>query len=478
MQNEERFEKLLETAPIAIYEIDYTVPRFTYVNDAMCKLSGYSREELLSVNPNDLLTTESRERFKERIRKALAGEEVEESVEFQAIVKGNRKISVVLNVKPTFKEGKFVGAFVVGYDVTDRKKTEEALKESEKLYRTLFDNSQDGFQLAELIYDNNKNPIDFRYLKINDAYEKMIGIKASDIVGKAAREIFPDYQPRWLEIQHKVLKTGKTKHVESFIQSINKYFDLYCFPYGEDKIGTLLRDITEHKKLEAQLQEKERLAAIGATAGMVGHDLRNPLQTIASNTYLMKLDLEAISDSEIKQSFKESIESISEQIVYMNKIVSDLQAFVKSIEVHKQRINLNELIASTLIQVNTVEDIETKILMKENLTIVTDPQLLRRVLFNLITNAVQAMPHGGELTIKADVNNEGQTQIIIEDTGTGIPEEIKPKLFQPLFTTKSKGQGFGLAVCKRVLEAQGGTINFESQVGKGTIFTINLSPET
>ena len=84
------------------------------------------------------------------------------------------------------------------------------------------------------------------------------------------------------------------------------------------------------------------------------------------------------------------------------------------------------------------------------------------------------MPDGGELTLKAQASNQGKVQIIVEDTGTGIPEEIKSKIFTPLFTTKSKGQGFGLAVCKRVIEAQGGTIGFESQVGKGTKFIIEL----
>jgi signal transduction histidine kinase len=100
-------------------------------------------------------------------------------------------------------------------------------------------------------------------------------------------------------------------------------------------------------------------------------------------------------------------------------------------------------------------------------------QLLKRVLINLVTNSVQAMPEGGELTIKAQANDE-KVQIIVEDTGTGIPEEIKPKIFTPLFTTKSKGQGFGLAVCKRVIEAQHGKVTFESQVVKGTKFIIEL----
>ncbi len=108
------------------------------------------------------------------------------------------------------------------------------------------------------------------------------------------------------------------------------------------------------------------------------------------------------------------------------------------------------------------------------LIVKADVQLLKRVLINLVTNAVQAMPEGGELTIKAQTNNNKKIQITVEDTGSGIPEEIKPKIFTPLFTTKSKGQGFGLAVCKRVIEAQNGTISFESEEGKGTKFIIEL----
>ena len=99
--------------------------------------------------------------------------------------------------------------------------------------------------------------------------------------------------------------------------------------------------------------------------------------------------------------------------------------------------------------------------------------MLKRVLINLIQNAVQAMPNGGKLTINAQRQNN-QARISIEDTGEGIPEEVKSKLFTPLFTTKSKGQGFGLPVVKRLIEAQNGKIGFQTQNGKGTTFTIQL----
>jgi signal transduction histidine kinase len=106
-----------------------------------------------------------------------------------------------------------------------------------------------------------------------------------------------------------------------------------------------------------------------------------------------------------------------------------------------------------------------------------DLTFLKRILVNLVTNAIQAMPNGGKLTIKA-FEKDKKVYITVQDTGVGIPEEIKPKLFQPLMTTKSKGQGFGLAVVKRLVERLGGKISFDSEAGKGTTFTIELPVES
>jgi len=206
---------------------------------------------------------------------------------------------------------------------------------------------------------------------------------------------------------------------------------------------------------------------------MVGHDLRNPLQTIIGEVFLAKGELSSLPDSEHKKYLQESIQTITEQISYMDKIVSDLQTFVKPFEPIMQIVKIKPLTVALLTQINIPSNIQTTLDI-DNITVIADPQLLKRVLINIITNAIQAMPNGGEVTIKTEAPTQSQTHIIIEDTGMGIPDEIKPKIFMPLFTTKSKGQGFGLAVCKRVIEAQGGTISFESQLGKGTKFKISL----
>ncbi len=154
----------------------------------------------------------------------------------------------------------FVPVILEGYvnvyanDITERKKAEEALKESEHLYRTVFDNSQDGFQLIELIYDENGKPYDHKFLRVNSAYEKIIGVKAKDITGKTAKGVSPNCESYWFEVPDRVAKTGKSEHVELYNGDINKTLDCYYFPYSKNVVGTLFRDITERKKTEEKLR--------------------------------------------------------------------------------------------------------------------------------------------------------------------------------------------------------------------------------
>ncbi len=245
----------------------------------------------------------------------------------------------------------------------------------------------------------------------------------------------------------------------------------------KDEIGELSNSFNQMtmnlKNMTSKLQEQERMAAIGQTAGMVGHDLRNPLQSIIGELYIVRTELQALPEGELKANMQESMNNIEEQINYMDKIVSDLQTFVRPVQVQKQAIYLKQLIENRLAENHFPDNIKVELLIQDNLIINADPHLLKRVLINLITNAIQAMPEGGKLSISAK-EEASKVKISFEDTGVGISEEIKPKLFTPLFTTKSKGQGFGLAVCKRVMEAQGGTIKFESENGKGTKFIIEM----
>lgn len=266
------------------------------------------------------------------------------------------------------------------------------------------------------------------------------------------------------KLEHEIVER---KQVEEMLQQAQAKLQDYA-----QNLEQLVEERTK------QLKDKERMAAIGEIAGMVGHDLRNPLQAVSCEIYLTKNQLSMLPSSGQKTKLQASIEAIEEQTGYMGKIVSDLQTFVKPVQAQKQAVNLKQLFVGVLDQVVIPENIQSNLQIKGALTITADPYLLKRVLINLVTNAVQAMPEGGELTIKAQDNAAGQTLIVVKDTGVGIPKEVKSKIFTPLFTTKAKGQGFGLAACKRIVESQGGTITFESEAGKGTKFIITLPSNT
>jgi signal transduction histidine kinase len=214
----------------------------------------------------------------------------------------------------------------------------------------------------------------------------------------------------------------------------------------EQQTGILEKLVAERTK---QLRDAERLGAIGQTAGMVGHDLRNPLQTVLGELYLAKNDVESIPQDSVKSNLQENIRIIEEQIAYMDKIVSDLQAFVQPVKVDKKPFSLTQLMHSVLETVTIPKPITliTQI-PKEDPKIKADPQLLKRVLINLVNNAIQAMPEQGTLNISAQPDPENKLTLSVEDTGVGISDQIKNQIFTPLFTTKPRGQGFGLAVCK------------------------------
>lgn len=237
----------------------------------------------------------------------------------------------------------------------------------------------------------------------------------------------------------------------------------------------VFEDITERKNLEKQLQEQERMATIGETAGMVGHDIRNPLQSIMGDLYLAKSEIENIADLGAKETLMESITGIQEQIDYISKIASDLQDFAKPLEPCIEEVNLEKLLHDICPPSRIPKNIQlTCLIEKDAQKLRIDSAFLKRILTNLITNSVQAMPDGGKLTINAS-RKDGKVFISVEDTGEGLPDEVKSKIFKPLVSTKAKGQGFGLAVVKRLTDALGGKVSFETERGKGTKFILEFA---
>jgi len=256
---------------------------------------------------------------------------------------------------------------------------------------------------------------------------------------------------------------------------------------GDDEVSVLSDNIDEMldalNLFQHRLKERERMATIGETSAMVGHDLRNPLQVVYMLGSRLNKKISVLRDGGVDESELSELEYIEtklkEQTNYMNKIVSDLQDFSKNINLVYEDTDMEQVVVEVVGTLKVPDNVEFSVTMDEGLRGVrADGNLLKRILTNLLTNSIQAMPEGGSLAVTGTVSGDMAT-IVVSDTGIGISEENMSKLFQPLFTTKAKGTGLGLAVCKRIVEAHGGEISFESKEGVGTSFSIKfpLHPE-
>ena len=230
----------------------------------------------------------------------------------------------------------------------------------------------------------------------------------------------------------------------------------------------------ELRETQEQLVRSERLAAIGQLAGGVGHELRNPLGAIKNAIYYIKGKLAKSELGQKEPRVVEFLNIMDDEINASNKIINDLLGFSRVGKPSVSLTRINRVIDDALARVPVPENIKlTKLLDTDLPEVEIDPDQIQQVLVNMILNAVQAMPEGGKLTIDAK-EKDGLLEVKIADTGCGIPDEAVGKIFDPLFTTKAKGIGLGLAVCKSIIDRHDGNIEVKSKPGKGTTFSIKL----
>ena len=491
MESEQRWATTLASIGDAVIATD-TLGKIVFMNGQAEELTGWALREVSQkpvktafniINEQTRLEVESpTERvLREGIIVGLANHTV-------LIQKGGTEIPIDDSGAPIKdKEGKTTGVVLIFRDITERKKaTEATVRQAE-----LIDLSPDAIIVKKL---------DGTVTFWNRGAEKLYGWTKEEAIGQDINSLLKTDFPQPLEEILSTLKSdgkwsGEVVHTckNGSKLALQSYWLAKFGPDGKmvevlesnvnitDRIELQLK-LEEYanqmeklaEKRAAQLKDAERLAAIGATAGMVGHDIRNPLQAITSDAFLAKTELASIPDSEEKKNALESIDEIEKNIDYINKIVQDLQDYARPLNPKIEEIDLNSIVDSFITKNGLPKNIKVNVkITNEARKISADPYYLNRILFNLVTNAVQAMPNGGKLTIEAHKDAEN-TVLSVKDTGVGIPKEIQDKMFTIMFTTKSKGQGFGLPVVKRMTESLGGTVTFKSQEGKGTIFTVSL----
>jgi signal transduction histidine kinase len=232
------------------------------------------------------------------------------------------------------------------------------------------------------------------------------------------------------------------------------------------------RDLEQARE---KLIRSERLAAVGELASGVGHELRNPLNVIRNCAYLLSMSLDAEKDAEALSSLK----VLDKQIDAANKIVTDLLDFTRIKAPTQVVADLNMLINESLSYLELPERVKlASRLNGHHFQVRTDAEQMERVFTNIMSNAVQAM-NGREGELGIDTGEEGgYVWVRFTDNGCGISPENMEKIFEPLFTTKPKGIGLGLAITRRLVEQNGGKIEVKSEVGQGTAFTVKLPQET
>jgi signal transduction histidine kinase len=233
-----------------------------------------------------------------------------------------------------------------------------------------------------------------------------------------------------------------------------------------------LEELVEEKT--RQLRQAERMAAIGELAGMVGHDLRNPLTSITGAIFYMRAKSSLAQNPRIKEMF----DLVETDIHRANKIINDLLEYSKEIKLELTTCSPKLLLDVVLPLAEIPDNIQVVSLLEQRPEIRVDVEKMKRCFLNLIRNAVDAMPNGGTLTVRNRLTNNN-IEFFFTDEGIGMSEQTLEKVWSPLFTTKAKGMGFGLPICKRIIEAHGGKICVESTIGKGTTFalTVPIKPE-
>jgi PAS domain S-box-containing protein len=268
-ESEARANALIKYAPTGIYEIDFRTGKFLSVNEAMSRLTGYTREELFAMGPAALLDDESRKLFAERSRQQLAGNSPPDSVEYRIIKKDGSVMFVDLNV--SFSKVNPGTVFVIGHDVTERKKAEEALKLSEEKFRSLNVNMNEGICLHEFVYDMAGKAIDYRILDINPAYAVFTGITREQAIGKKASELYGTGHPPYFDIYERVTASGKPESFETYFPPMQKYFSISVFSPGKGQFATVFNDITERKVTEKHLVEQATMLA-NVNDAVIGYD--------------------------------------------------------------------------------------------------------------------------------------------------------------------------------------------------------------
>lgn len=455
------------------------------------------------------------------IREAIAAAKAGESKRFQGYcptVKDTPKWWDVVVTPIHDVTGQVIQLLSISRDITEIKQSEEALRQSEERYRTLFESMEDGFCVIEMLFNDTNTPTDYRFLEINPTFVRLTGLKG--VVGKTARQIIPQLQEFFVETYGKVALTGESARFEVPSQLGNGWFEVYAFPIGKQeshKVAVLFKDVSDRKAVETQrehLLQQEQAAREAAEQAnrikdeflaVLSHELRTPLNPILGWAKLLQSS--HINADKLQQGLSTIERNAKQQVQLIDDLLDSSRIIRGKLTLNLAAIDVAIPIMAALETVRFAAEakaIQVDVLLNPTMTQVRgDVGRLQQVFWNLLSNAIKFTPSGGRVTVQlAQIGSESMVenrvpqlplvlplqfpipsyaQITITDTGKGIKPDFLPHVFelfrqQDSSTTRSfSGLGLGLAIARQVVEAHGGTITVSSAgEGHGATFTVLL----
>ncbi len=493
-ESEEHFRTLFENAPIMIATYD-AQGRFLFWNAQCERELGWTQAEV-SAHPEPLLLfypdpTTARS-VHEAIRDKADGLFRERHVRAKH---GEARVQLWA----TFRQPDG-NRIAMGIDVTRFRKTQQALEESEERYRLLFSGMLSGFALHEIICDAVGSPVDYRFLEINDAFEKLTGLRRGAVVGRTVREVLPGIEDSWIQRYGRVALTGEPACFEDFSAALGRYYEITAYSPERGKFAVIFNDITDkrraedaQKRLETQMQQAQKLESLGVLAGGVAHDFNNLLMGILGNANLVKEGLPANSDAylgltEIEGAAKRAADLCRQLLAYSGKG----RFVVEPIDVN---ITVREIAA--LLHVSISKKAMLRYHFVDNLPAIdVDATQIRQVIMNLIINASEAMQErSGVISVAtgaADCDRERLARstlgmelapgcyvyVEVADTGCGMDARTQERIFEPFYSTKFTGRGLGLAAVLGIVRGHHGCIELKSAPGRGTTFRVLFPAST
>ncbi|MFN0105218.1 MAG: PAS domain S-box protein [Bryobacteraceae bacterium] len=442
------------------------------------RIFGYSQAEEVIGKPISILFPPGRENDMPAILSRISRGERIESFETERLTKDGRTIPVSLTVSPILDgSGRVIGASKVARDITERKRAEVALRESEERYRTLFESIDEGFCIIEMIFDDREKPVDYRFLQVSPSFEKQTGLR--DVEGKTIREFAPAHEEYWFELYGRIALTGESVRAENHAGALHRWFDVYAFRFGKPEnrqVAVLFNDITGRKQADRALLGLNNDLKHFAYAA--SHDLQEPLRMVMSFTQLLAKHYKGKLDPQADRFITYAVQGAER----METLLRDLREywsvnerkFSEPVKVDCKRVLTKALDILTF----AIRESGGVVTGDPLPTVLAEETPLLLLFQNLIGNALKY--HRSGIPPRVHVSAEpggGAWTFSVRDNGIGIEAEHLDKVFAPfkrLHGSEYAGSGIGLAICQRVVERYGGSIWVESEYGHGSTFRFTI----